>query len=154
MSKPELFVDASGCRIYRADQQIIVKRSAPSWISIFKFITLILMLIPIGGGLTFMVNWFSGKHDLLVPAVILLLMAFVFSMLFWVSIRLERRRKERSFTELDTICIFDEPSGKLLDKSSAELAHIADVKIKRAFQMTSSSKKLIAEWPNGSLVIA
>lgn len=68
-------------------------------------------------------------------------------------VRLRIARRDRALDPAEAIVVLDREAGVLLDGAGRKLAPLAEVRLVRRFQLTSSSRALHVVWPRGDWAV-
>ncbi len=154
MSKYELLANASGCRIYKKADLIIIKEQPASWVATARFVLLLLSGIPLIFGVISLVTYFRGNDTVLMLSIVLILVGSLLGFVYWLLNRYYSKIKSLPPADFKTLCSFDLKNRKLLDPSDNILDSLKNTLVKREFQITSSSKKLVVLYSNGVILLA
>lgn len=149
----EFVVSNSGCVVYKDGNTYRLAKEKATWLPVAKFVFLLLTTIPLMAGIS---QFFRVKDnpDNLLAGFILLGASSVFGLTFYLLHRYHRKLRALPPSTLAVVCIIDLANGHLLDANNHKLDSLNQVSVQRKFQATSSSKKLVLSYSNGTLLIA
>lgn len=150
----ELITKASGCRLYKQGNMLVVKAQPNSWIPTARFVLLLMSGIPLFFGLTQLVMYWKGHEIILFVSVVFIAIGSLFGIAYWLLNKYSIKTNALPPYQFQTICSFDLKNGSLLDAAGNVLDVLENTKIEREFQLTSSSKKLVARYSNGTILLA
>lgn len=154
MTDFKLVAKASGCCIYEKDEQIIVKEQPGLWMITASFVLLLISAIPIIFGISTLYMHFQSKEISLTLGLGFLGVGVLFGFIFILIRKQSKKINEMHPSQYKTICIFDLKDNYLLDSSGTKLDSFDNVLVGRDFQFTSSAKKLVVRYTNGSITLA
>lgn len=132
--------ESSGTVAYEINNVVKLVRKPAQWTSTFLYVSWLITVITIANAILPFV--LDPKTEMKSAAYVLSGIALLF---FTISLAVGFYRNKINaipLSQLETICIFDFNTGKLLDSQGVAIADIRDVKIRRAMQITSSSPSL------------
>ncbi|MFK8001647.1 MAG: hypothetical protein AB8H86_18780 [Polyangiales bacterium] len=144
----------SGTAIVTDGERLLVVHRGGPGLSVALFVVGLLTFIAAFNGAAQMVMAFSGSGVGFTGAAILCAIGGVCGA---VLVALLRKRKHRAGVPLDQlpiICVVDFTQGGLLDAHGALLAPLPEVRMRRQFQMASSSPALVLAYAGRSLLLA
>lgn len=135
-----LYEDEQG-RLHFADLRI-------GWAGTTSFVLALIGFIFVINGVVQVAIAISGKGMLLLGLILVAVGAG--ALFLWrLAARAVKRRRERPLEQLPTLLILDLPRGLVLDANGSVLAPLGSLRFTRQMQATSSSRRLVAEWPGG-----
>lgn len=144
----------SGTAILKDGERLLIVRRGGPGLSIALFVAGLLTVIVGLNGVAQLVMAFSGHGVGFTGAAILCAAGGVGGA---VLVALLRKRKLRNGVPLDQlpiICVLDFTQGGLLDTHGGLLAPLSNVRMRRQFQMGSSSPALVLAYADRSLLLA
>lgn len=135
-----LFEDEEG-RLHFADLDL-------SGVATLRFVFALVTVIASINGLVQVWMAIAGAVSFVVPLVLWVL-AVAFAGLWYLVSRTAKRKRERPVEELRILLVLDRVRGVVADATGHVLAPLDALRFRRAFQPTSSSRRLVAEWPGG-----
>ncbi len=154
MSEYELLAKASGCRIYKKADLIIIKKQPASWVATARFVLLLLSCIPLIFGVISLVMYLRGDDTILMLSIVFILVGSFLGLIYWFLNRYYSKIKSLPPADFKTLCSFDLKNRKLLGPSDNILDSLKNTIVEREFQVTSSSKKLVVRYSNGVILLA
>lgn len=149
MSAAKLLAQASGCIIYQDQDKLVIKRHPAPWLATALFVVGLITFLPLIAG-----SFFIASAELRTAGYILSAIAIVFGVVFLLLISYHKKTTQRLPRDLQTLCVFDLAARQLLNDAGTALAPLSDVTVERAYRVTSSSKKLVVRWQQGSITLA
>jgi hypothetical protein len=129
---------SSGTVVYELNNQIIVAQKPARWTTTFMFVSgLITLILLVNGALQILFH----------PGIAISITLFGSGMLFLaITILVAKYRKKVNaipWNELEVICRFDHGTGNVIDSQGQIIAELAEARLKRQMQLTSSSPALV-----------
>ncbi len=145
---------ASGTAIYRRGHQLLIAdlRTGSSYTAVFV-VGLLTGIFAING-VAQIVLAATGSGGLLVAGLIMLALTAVAAFVLKRLLGSLRARNEAQGDDLRILAVLDRRAGTVSDAAGNVFAKLAEFRLVKRFQATSSSRALAAEWPGGSFVIA
>lgn len=144
---------ASGVGLLEQDGKLHVVDLGTRWAYTVGFVVGLLAFIIGAFGLAQIVLALIGSGGLLLLGAVFAAVAVVFGTVLWLIIKHVRSRNAAPLGALPVSVIFDLPAGQLCSAAGQPLAPLAEVRLRRKFQVTSSSRALELCWNGGSMVL-
>ncbi len=145
---------ASGVKLVERDGKILVVEIGTNWAYIMGFVVgLISFILGVFGTLQ-LVLALSGGSGILLLGIIFTTLSIVGFVGLSLLVKHVRSRNDAPPETLPILCIFDLPGGNLCDRNGQPIATLATTRLRRKFQIGSSSPALEVNYGHGSLLLA
>jgi len=143
---PKILAESSGIAVVEHRGALWVVDRKTGWTSTAIFVTGLVAGIGLLGGFSIL---FTVGLAGLGPMVVGVLGVVGLVLL----VRWKRRQEQAPLQSLPVLCAFDPRQGAVTDAAGRPFAHLQQVELARAFQVTSSSPALELRYPGGKLLL-
>lgn len=152
--QPRVLAQASGVVVAQDGANVVVVDRRLRGLATTVFVLAVLTFITGVQGILFAVGAAGTEQAARTVAVVLMGAAVVTGGLLAVAIRAVVTRRRRPLSDYQPVATFDLSAGQLRDGTGRTVAPLDQVRLAKRMQLTSSSPKLVAETPGGTLLLA
>jgi hypothetical protein len=153
-AQPQILAEASGVVVAVDGTTVVVVDRRLRGLATTIFVLAILTFITGSMGILFAVDAAASDDGNRAFGAVLLGVALVAAGFLIAAVRAVAARRKRPLSDFQPVAVLDLSAGQLRDGAGRVVAPLAHVRLVQRMQLASSSPKLVAETPGGSLLIA